>query len=187
MESDLCVPKRTTKRPKAPWFSGKRSPSREGVGTKTSASPQAKPHVSQKEPRGAAQRRTLQVFRGNGLVTKGARQGIEEGSSSHCVSPSLGPVGLGEFLRPASLVAWGLRPLQNSPCSPRVARLARDGHRANAGETTPREGFSIPMRAGITALVGRARTSKLSAEVGRRRRSNETAPQRQWGRPLTGT
>lgn len=81
MESDLCVPKRTTKRPKAPRFSGKRSPSREGVGTKTSASPQARPRVSQKEPRGAAQRRTLQVFRGNGLVTKGARQGSEEGSS----------------------------------------------------------------------------------------------------------
>jgi len=39
------------------------------------------PAVSQKEPRGAAQRRTLQVFRGSGLVTRGARQGCEEGSS----------------------------------------------------------------------------------------------------------
>jgi len=101
-------------------------------------------------------------------------------------SPSLDPVGLDEFLWPASLAATGLRPLQNSSCSPRVARLSGDEHRANAGETKPREGFSCPMRAGITALAGRARTSNLSAEVGKRRRSNETAPQRQEGETADG-
>jgi len=67
-----------------------------------------------------------------------------------------------------------------------MARLSGDGHLANAGETEPREGFVLPMRARITALEGRARTSNLSAEVGRRRRSNETAPQRQQGETADG-
>lgn len=187
VESDLCAPKRTTKRRKAPRFSGKRSPSREGVGTRILASPQANPRGLSKGAtrRGAAEGSpSLSRQRvGDGRCSAGTRGG----ELTHCVGPSLGLVGLDEFLRPASLAARGLRLLQNSSCSLCMARLSGDGHRANAGETEPRERFALPMRAGFTALAGRARTSNLYAEVGRRRRSNETAPQRHWGRPLTGT
>jgi len=186
VESDLCVPKRTTKRRKAPRFSGKRSPSREGVGTEILASPQAKHRVLSKGAtgRGAAED-TPSLSRqrvGDGRCTAGTRGG----ELTQCVGPSLGPVGLGGFLRPASLVARGLRPLQRSPCSLRVARLSGDDHVANTGETEPRKRIALPMWAGVTALVGRARTSNLYAEVGRRRRSNETAPQRQEGETADG-
>lgn len=142
--------------------------------------------VSQKEPRGAAQRRTLQVFRGNGMVTRGVRQGSEEGSSRHAwVLRSA----LSTRVSSCGQPRWrqgGFAFLQDSSGSLRVARLVRVGHLANAGEATLRKGRAHSAAGEGYGARGRARTSNLSAEVGRRRRSNETAPQRQQGETANG-
>lgn len=110
---------------------------------------------SQKELRGKARRRTLQVFRGNGLATHGARQGKEEGSSLQtCTSPSLHSVDPDGIPWPASLAIVRFAPSIDS------VRLAANGPPlrrrtfANAGEPKPREGFTSPMRVRITALEG---------------------------------
>lgn len=114
--------------------------------------------VSQKEPRGAAQRRTLQVFRGNGLVTGGVRQGCEEGSSRNArvlrsaLSTRVSfrvPLESGD---PGGQPRWrqrGFAPLQNSSGSLRMARLERVGHHANAGEVGPREGLCVRCGRGL--------------------------------------
>lgn len=160
VESDLCVPERTTKRQKAPRFLGKRSPSREGVGKEILASPQARPRISQKEPRGAAQRRTLQVFRGNGLVTGGARQGCEEGSSRHARALRSA---LSARVSSCGQPRW--RQVVCATCrihSARCAWLASpETDIAQTQENEAPRGVAIPMRAGITVLDGRARTSNL--------------------------
>lgn len=150
--------------------------------------PARKPNhaVSQKEPRGAAQRRTLQVFRGNGLVTGGVRQGCEEGSSRHAwVLRSALSTRVSSCGRPRR---WqgGFASLQDSSGSLRVARLFGGGHLANAGERRAPRGVRASAAGEGDGARGRARTSNLSAEVGRRRRSNETAPQRQKGGTADG-
>lgn len=188
MESDLCAPKRTTKRWKAPRFSGKRSPSREGVGTKTSASTQARPHVSQKEARGAAQRRTLQVFRGNGLVTKGARQGSEEGSSRNarvlrsalsarsgsCGQPRWRHEGLRLLAESDWLAARGPPLRRRSPRKRRRNGASRGVHAFRCGRGLRRSSVVPVRRICLQKSVGGDGPMKRLLNVKRRR-------------PLTGT
>jgi len=125
-------------------------------------------------------------FAATGWRRSGARQGREEGSSRNArVLRSALSARMGSCDRPRR---WdeGLRLLQNSLGSLWMARLERDGHRANAGETKPREGFALPMRARMMALEGVPVRRIWSAEVGRRRRPKEAASQRQKGKHVNG-
>jgi len=125
-------------------------------------------------------------FAATGWRRRGARQGCEEGSSRNArVLHSALSARMGSCDRPRR---WdeGLRLLQNSFGSLRMARLERGGHHANAGETKPREGFTLRMRAGMMALEGVPVRRIWSAEVGRRRRPNEAASQRQKGKRVNG-
>jgi hypothetical protein len=120
-------------------------------------------------------------FAATGWRQRGARQGHEEGRSRNArvlhsaLSARLGSCGQPRWRQK------GLRPLQNLPGSPRVARFERSGHRANAGEMKPREGFDLPMRARMTALEGVPVHRNWSAEVGRRQRFTQAVSQRHRG------
>jgi hypothetical protein len=141
---------------------------------------------SQKERRREAQRRTLQVFRGNGLATRGCSAGKRGGELTQCASPSLGSVGPVGFLWPASLAVRGLRLLQNPIGSSWMARLSGGGHHANAGDNQSPRGVWFPMRTRMMALEGVPVRRIWSAEVGRRQRPNQAASQRQEGKTVDG-
>jgi len=130
---------------------------------------------SQKGQRRAARRERLQIFRGSGLATRGCSAGIEEGSSRNARALQLGSVGpdrcrgsLRKWRIPEASLAGGRMFFpqgevfrQDRFGSPRMARPLGGEHRANAKETQPRKGFSIPIAGEDDGARECARTSNL--------------------------
>jgi len=117
--------------------------------------------VSQKERRREARRRTLQVFRGNGLATRRARQGHRGGELTQCAGPSLGSVGPDGFQRPATLAARGFAPSCRDRSAYRTWLTSPEGNMRKRKRNAALRGVSVPLRVRMMALVGCARTSNL--------------------------